>query len=181
MKRVVLMFSILISIVACKKEGSDNNVEPSSSESNYLTLNEGNKSYNVNEDEVGHYVRNEVSKFSKSSCEIKSEIEGKFKLYIYGEKDGGDIEGEYRYYRDVNQQYSRTYFYHDKTEEDNYSSEEGIVWWADSAIINITYSEVQEGNAFANTLITKGDYKVWTSYRNEVKLITGEFRASGSY
>lgn len=177
MKRVILMFTILVSIVACKKEGSDNNVEPSSNEGNYLTLADGGKQYTVTENNIEQSYSCEInSSFGASSCFIRAELFNKFKLYLNGKKDGG-IEGQYFYKRDTTEaHFGRTYFYHDKTGEDATTADEGIVWWADSVIINITSARFDSVNAFSNRLITRGNYKVWLNYRNtETKVVSGEF------
>ena len=177
MKKLIVLFSMLISIVACKKDGSDNDVEPSSSEGNYLTLNDGVNNYSLSDDNPDHSMSCGISKIGISSCEVRAEIIGVMRLYISGENSESGLEGQYSYKRDTTQAHGgRTYLYHDKTTEDPTTADDGIVWWADSTVINITYARFDSVNAFSNRLIAKGNYKVWLNYRNtETKVVSGEF------
>lgn len=174
MKKLIMVFAMLFVITACNKDDSKDANPDSEKGYTYLTLNDGSKTFEANEKDYAEY-NYVLCSFLGSNCRLTVDgADYDFKLRLYGEKTGGGAVGQYIYSRDTLDEYSRKYSFTDKTTTDNISPN-GIVWWADSIVINVTHSQTDSVSPVANKTTAKGDYKAWVRYQSDRKVITGEF------
>lgn len=180
MKKLILLLTLTIGIIACNKNDSDKDAEPSSNvDYTFVTLNDGENDFEANDKDFDSY--NSINcELPASSCFITVEgAQFDFTLRLFGELSGQEITGAYTYGRDTTDPSSRQYSFKDKTTTDQTWSD-GIVWWVDSSVINITSARYDSISPYADALTAEGNYKAWVSYKSERKVITGNFNFKGS-